>query len=277
MNDMSSKVTIIRSQNKSLGEGIREFWEYRELLYMLMVRRISVRYKQTVIGIAWVLLQPLVSMTIFSIIFGNLVKIPSDDVPYPIFCYSALVLWGLFSEGVSRSGSSLISEVQLITKVYFPRLIIPLSAVGSAWIDFVVSLFLLLPLAFIYGMRPDWGLLLIPLVMFITMVLATGVGMILASLNVRYRDFQYIIPFLIQVWLYASPVVYSVQIVPKPFLIWYYLNPMAGLLDVFRFAVTGKTAFSWLGFGWSAVSAIAIFSLGTWIFRSVEEGFADYI
>jgi hypothetical protein len=136
---MSSKVTIIRSQNKSLVEGIHEFWEYRELLYMLMLRRITVRYKQTVIGIAWVLIQPLVAMTIFSIIFGNLVKIPSDGVPYPIFVYSALVLWGLFSEGVSRSGSSLLTEAQLITKVYFPRLIIPLAAVGSAWIDFVVS------------------------------------------------------------------------------------------------------------------------------------------
>lgn len=274
---MNSKVTVIRSQNKSLGESLHEFWEYRELLYMLMVRRITVRYKQTVIGIAWVLIQPLVSMTIFSIIFGNLVKIPSDGVPYPIFCYSALVLWGLFSEGVSRSGSSLLMEAQLITKVYFPRLIIPLAAVGSAWIDFVVSLFLLLPLAFVYGMRPAWGLLLIPPVMIITMVLATGIGMILAALNVRYRDFQYIIPFLLQVWLYASPVVYSVQIVPKQFLFWYYLNPMSGLLDVFRFAATGQTTFSWFGFGWSSACAIALFAIGAWIFRSVESGFADYI
>jgi len=274
---MDSKVTIIRSQNKSLGEGIHEFWEYRELLYMLMLRRITVRYKQTVIGIAWVLIQPLVSMTVFNVIFGSLVKIPSDGVPYPIFCYSALVLWGLFSEGVSRSGSSLLTEAQLITKVYFPRLIIPLAAVGSAWIDFVVSLFLLLPLAFVYGMRPDWSLLLIPLVMAMTMVLATGVGMILAALNVRYRDFQYIIPFLLQVWLYASPVIYSVQIVPQKFLFWYYLNPMSGFLDVFRFAVTGQTTFSWLGFGWSSLCAIAIFGIGTGIFRSVEQGFADYI
>jgi lipopolysaccharide transport system permease protein len=224
---MSSKITIIRSKNQSLSDGIKEFWEYRELLYTLMLRRITVRYKQTVIGILWVLIQPLVSMTIFSVIFGVLAKIPSDGVPYPIFSYSALVLWGLFSEGVSRSGSSLIMDAPLITKVYFPRLIIPLAAVGSAWIDFVVSLFLLLPLAFFYGMRPDWSLLLIPPVMTMTMVLATGVGMILASLNVRYRDFQHIIPFLIQVWLYASPVVYSVQIVPKSLLFWYYLNPMA--------------------------------------------------
>jgi lipopolysaccharide transport system permease protein len=274
---MNSKVTIIRPQNKSFGEGIHEFWEYRELLYMLMLRRVSVRYKQTVIGIAWVLVQPLVAMTIFSVIFGNLAKIPSDKVPYPIFCYSALVLWGLFSEGINRSGSSLIAEAQLITKVYFPRLIIPLAAVGSAWIDFVISLFLLLPLAFIYGMRPTWQLLLVPPVMLMTMVLATGVGMIIASLNVRYRDFQHIIPFLLQVWLYASPVVYSVQIVPKHLLFWYYLNPMSGFLDMFRFAITGQTSFSGIGFGWSIISAIVVFILGSWIFRSVESSFADYI
>ncbi|MDX1976149.1 MAG: ABC transporter permease [Pseudanabaenaceae cyanobacterium bins.68] len=244
---------------------------------MLTLRHISIRYKQTVIGIAWVLIQPLVSMTIFTIIFGNLVKIPSDSIPYPIFSYSALVLWGLFSESISRSGASLISESKLITKVYFPRLIIPLSAVGSAWIDFVISLFLLLPLALAYGMRPTWQLLLIPLVMVVTMLFAAGVGMILAALNARYRDFQYIIPFLIQVWLYGSPVVYSVQIVPPHLLFWYYLNPMAGLLDTFRFAVTGQTNLSLIGLGWSISCAIATFSLGTWVFRAVEKDFADYI
>jgi len=244
---------------------------------MLTLRHISVRYKQTAIGVAWVLIQPLVSMTIFTIIFGNLVRIPTGGVPYPIFSYSALVLWGLFSESISRSGASLINEAQLITKVYFPRLIIPLAAVGSAWIDFVISLFLLIPLTFIYGMRPTWQLFLIPFVMVITMILAAGIGMMLAALNARYRDFQYIIPFLIQVWLFASPVVYSVEIVPKHLLFWYYLNPMAGLLDIFRFAVTGQTAYSLWGLGWSIVCAIAIFILGTSVFRSVEKDFADYI
>jgi lipopolysaccharide transport system permease protein len=264
---MSSKITIISPKGKSLGYSIAEFWEYRDLLYMLTLRRISVRYKQTVIGVAWVLIQPLVSMSIFTIIFGNLVKIPTDGVPYPIFVYSALVLWGLFSESISRSGVSLITEAQLITKVYFPRLIIPLAAVGSAWIDFVISLFLLIPLAFIYGMRPTWQLILIPLVMFVIMILSAGIGVILAALNARYRDFQYVIPFLIQVWLFASPVVYSVQIVPKHLLFWYYLNPMSGLLDTFRFAVTGQTSYSVVGLGWSIVCAIAIFSIGTSVFK----------
>jgi lipopolysaccharide transport system permease protein len=274
---MSSKITIISPKGKSLIYSIREFWEYRDLLYMLTLRHISVRYKQTVIGVAWVLIQPLVSMTIFTIIFGTLVKIPTDGVPYPIFVYSALVLWGLFSESISRSGASLINEAQLITKVYFPRLIIPLAAVGSAWIDFVISLFLLIPLTFIYGMRPTWQLLLIPFVMVVTMIFSAGIGVMLAALNARYRDFQYVIPFLIQIWLFASPVVYSVQIVPKHLLFWYYLNPMSGLLDTFRFAVTGQASYSAIGLSWSILCAIAIFSLGTWIFRSLEQGFADYI
>lgn len=274
---MNNQVTVIRAKNQSLRGALKEFWEYRELLYMLTVRRISVRYKQTVVGIAWVLIQPLVAMTIFNIIFGKLAKIPSDGIPYPIFVYSALVLWGLFSEGLNRSGASLIGESQLISKVYFPRLMIPFSAVASAWVDFVISLFLLLPLTFIYGLRPTWSLLLIPVAMSVTMVLATGLGLFLAALNVRYRDFQYIVPFLIQVLLYASPVVYSVQIVPIHLRFWYYLNPLAGLLDLFRFAVTGQTAFSWLGFGWSVMSSLIFFLLGAWVFRSVERGFADYI
>jgi lipopolysaccharide transport system permease protein len=154
-----------------------------------------VRYKQTIVGIAWVLIQPLIAMTIFNVIFGKLVKIPSQGIPDPIFVYSALVLWGLFSEGLNRSSLSLIGEAQLISKVYFPRLMIPFSAVASAWVDFAISLFLLLPLTFIYGLRPTWSLLLIPVVMVITMILTTGLGVFLAAMNVRYRDFQYLVPF----------------------------------------------------------------------------------
>jgi lipopolysaccharide transport system permease protein len=236
---MSQIVTVIRAKNQSFGDTLKEFWEYRELLYMLTLRRISVRYKQTIVGIAWVLIQPLIAMTIFNVIFGKLVKIPS--------------------------------------KVYFPRLMIPFSAVASAWVDFAISLFLLLPLTFIYGLRPTWSLLLIPVVMVITMILTTGLGVFLAAMNVRYRDFQYLVPFLVQVLLYASPVVYSIEIVPPHLHFWYYLNPLAGLLDMFRFAVTGQTTYSWLGFGWSVISSLIFFGLGIWVFRSVERGFADYV
>ncbi len=244
---------------------------------MLSLRRINVRYKQTVIGIVWVLLQPLMAMTIFSIIFGKLAKLPSDGIPYPLFAYSALVIWGLFSEGITRSGSSLLQDAQLITKVYFPRLIIPLSAVASACIDFVISLFLLLPLSYFYGLRPTWSLLLIPLVMLMTTILASGIGMILGSLSVRYRDFQHIVPFLMQVWLYSSPVVFSMEIVPRSLLFWFYLNPMTGLINLFRFAVTGETSFNLNGIIWSMSVSCLIFLLGTIVFRSVEDSFADFI
>ena len=274
---MSNKITIIRAENQSFLESIREFWEYRELLYMLTLRRISVRYKQTAIGIIWVLLQPLVAMTIFSVIFGKFAKMPSGGIPYAIFAYSALVLWGLFSEGINRASISLIEDGKLITKVYFPRLIVPLSAVGSAWIDFVISLFLLLPLTYLYGLRPTWSLLLIPPVMLVIMFLATGLGTILAALNVRYRDFQYLVPFLMQILFYSSPIVYSVEIIPKSLLFWYYLNPMAGLLGVFRFAVTGQTDFNLYGLVWSIVSTCLFFILGSLVFRSVERSFADFI
>ncbi|MGB8703256.1 MAG: ABC transporter permease, partial [Thermosynechococcaceae cyanobacterium] len=222
----SHKPIVIRPQRQRLGESLQELWEYRDLLWLLTVRQVSVRYKQTVIGVAWVLLQPLAAMAIFTVIFGNFAKLSTNGLPYPVFAYSALILWNLFSEGVSRAGTSLIADEKLITKVYFPRLIIPLAAVGSAWIDFAVSLFVLLPMTFFYGLRPTTSLLGLPLAMILTMVLAAGIGMMLAALNVRYRDFQYTIPFLLQVWLYASPVVYSSQIVPESLRSLYYLNPM---------------------------------------------------
>ncbi|KGF72806.1 polysaccharide/polyol phosphate ABC transporter permease [Neosynechococcus sphagnicola sy1] len=268
---------VIHSGNQSLSEAVQEFWEYRDLLWMLTVRQVSVRYKQTVIGIGWVLLQPLVAMVIFSVIFGYFAQLSSDDIPYPIFVYSALILWTLFSEGLSRAGTSLIADERLITKVYFPRLIIPLAAVGSAWIDFVVSLILLLPLTYFYGLRPTWSLLMLPIAMVITMVLAASVGMLLSALNVRYRDFQYTVPFLVQVWLYASPVVYSTSIVPTSIRPFYYLNPMAGLIELSRFAVTGQGSFNWLGVGISAIVSIALFIIGSTVFRWVERSFADFI
>lgn len=272
-----AKKIVIRPGKLPLAEATREFWDYRDLLWMLTVRQISVRYKQTALGIAWVLLQPLAAMTIFTIIFGYFAKLATGGLPYPIFVYSALVLWMLFSEGLSRAGTSLIADEKLITKVYFPRLIIPLAAVGSAWIDFAISLVLLLPLTYLYGLRPAWSLLLLPLAMLVTMVLSSGVGMLLAALNVKYRDFQYTVPFLIQIWLYASPVVYSTSIVPESIRPFYYLNPMAGLIELSRFAVTGQGRIPWMGLGFSVGVAIAFFLLGSTVFRQIERSFADVI
>jgi lipopolysaccharide transport system permease protein len=275
--NLGHKAIVIRPQRQQLAESVQELWEYRDLLWLLTVRQVSVRYKQTVIGVAWVLLQPLVAMTIFTVIFGYFAKLSSNGLPYPVFAYSALIMWNLFSEGLSRAGTSLIADEKLITKVYFPRLIIPLSAVGSAWIDFAVSLFVLFPLILFYGLRPSLSLLLLPIAMILTMILSAGVGMMLAALNVRYRDFQYTIPFLLQVWLYASPVVYSAQIVPESVRSLYYLNPMVGLIELSRFAVTGQGTVDLQGLGISAVAAIALFILGSTVFRWVERSFADFI
>ena len=274
---MSNKTTIIRPGNQSFLDSIQEFWEYRDLLYMLTVRRVSVRYKQTIIGLAWVLLQPLIAMVIFSVIFGNFAKLPSDGIPYPIFSYSALILWGLFSQGLTRAGTSLVSEQNLITKVYFPRLIIPLAAVGSAWIDFAISLFLLFPLICFYDLRPTWSLLLLPIAMVLTMILAVGVGILFAALNVRYRDFQHAMQFLVQIWLYVSPVVYSVSIVPESISPIYYLNPMAGLIELCRFAITGQDAPSMMGLAFSVIGTGIFFVFGLIVFRFVERSFADFI
>lgn len=268
---------MIRPGKQPLPEAIQEFWDYRDLLWMLTVRQVSLRYKQTAIGIAWVLLQPLAAMAIFTVIFGYFAQLATDGLPYPVFVYSALVLWTLFSDGISRAGTSLIADEKLITKVYFPRIIIPLAAVGSAWVDFVVSLVVLLPLIYFYGLRPTWSLLLLPVAMLITMMLSSGVGMMMAALNVKYRDFQYTVPFLTQIWLYASPVVYSTSIVPESVRPFYYLNPMAGLIDLSRFAVTGQGTVPWMGLGISMGMAIAFFLLGSTIFRQVERSFADVI
>ncbi|MBD1906675.1 ABC transporter permease [Funiculus sociatus GB2-A5] len=271
------KKIIIRPGNQSLVDSLREFWDYRDLLYILAAREVSVRYKQTVIGVVWVVLQPLMTTLIFTVVFGRFAKIPSDGIPYAIFSYSALVLWSLFSQGMERAANSIIADGNLITKVYFPRLVIPFAAVGSAWIDFAVSLFILLPLTYIYGLRPTGSLLLIPLVMIVVMISAGGVGTLLAGLNVRYRDFRYIIPFFLQIWLYASPIVYPVSIVPESLRLLYYLNPMAGLIEAFRFAVSGQGSFSGMGLGISAVTSVIIFPIGLTVFRQVERSFADFI
>jgi len=271
------KKIIIRPGNQSLVDSLREFWDYRDLLYILAAREVSVRYKQTVIGVVWVVLQPLMTTLIFTVVFGRFAKIPSDGIPYAIFSYSALVLWSLFSQGMERAANSIIADEKLITKVYFPRLVIPFAAVGSAWIDFAVSLFILLPLTYIYGLRPTGSLLLIPLVMIVVMISAAGVGTLLAGLNVRYRDFRYIIPFFLQIWLYASPIVYPVSIVPESLRLLYYLNPMAGLIEAFRFAVSGQGSFSGMGLGISAVTSVIIFAIGLTVFRQVERSFADFI
>src|SRR5262245_58799875 len=219
---------------------LKDVWRYRELLYFLIWRDVKVRYKQTAIGVGWAILQPLMTMVIFTIIFGSFAKIPSDGLPYSIFAYTALLPWNYFAQAISRSGVSLVGSASLITKVYFPRLIVPISAAVAPLVDFAVAFAILLAMMAWFGIAPTWGMLALPL--FLLLALATGlaVGLWLSALNVRYRDVGYTIPFLIQFWMYASPVAYPVSLVPEKWRLLYSLNPMAGVIESFRWALLGK-------------------------------------
>jgi len=252
-------------------------WQYRELLYFLVWREVKVRYKQTAIGAAWAVFQPLITMVIFTLIFGKFAKLPSDGLPYPIFAYAALLPWTYFSEAVTRSGASLVADANLIRKVYFPRLIIPLAAVVSPLVDFFVSFFLLLGMMAWYRIAPTWGTLALPFFLLLALATALSVGLWLSTLNVRYRDVRYTIPFLTQIWLYASPVAYSVSLVPEKWRYFYGLNPVSGVVEGFRWGLLGKEH---PDFGVMTVSTIiVILSLiaGVVFFRKMERTFADVV
>lgn len=276
---MSAPATsvLIRSGRPPLRETARELWEYRDLLGLLAWREISIRYKQTLLGVTWVILQPLVSALIFSQIFGRFVKVPSEGIPYFMFAYSGLVIWQLFHQGLDRASMSITADERLITKVYFPRLLIPAAAVASTSIDFLVSLGLMLPLAFFFGLTPGWNMLLIPLAALLSVFLSMGIGMLLAALNVRYRDFRYVMPFVLQIWLYVSPIVYPTSVIPESLRALYYLNPMVGVIELFRFSVTGLGHPSWSGVAISAASGLVMLTIGLSVFRKLERSFADYI
>jgi homopolymeric O-antigen transport system permease protein len=252
-------------------------WHYRELLYFLIWRDVKVRYKQTLIGAGWAILQPLMTMVIFTIVFGNFAKIPSDGVPYPIFAYTALLPWNFFAQALSRSGNSLVGSANLITKVYFPRLIMPLAAAVAPIVDFAIALVILLGMMIWFGIVPTWGILALPLFLFLSLVTALSVGLWLSALHVRYRDVGYIIPFLIQFWMYASPVVYPVSLVPEKWRLLYSLNPIVGVIEGFRWALlnTGNP-----DFGTMAVSGVTVIGLllgGVVYFGQMERTFADVV
>lgn len=264
------------------GRTERQYWEdlwrYRELFYFLAWRDILVRYKQTAIGIAWALVRPFLTMVVFSIVFGKLAKLPSDGVPYPILVFSGMLPWQFFSTAMSSCSDSLISSQNLISKVYFPRLIIPASAVIVSLVDFLISGFILLGLMTWYSYVPSWKILLIPLFTAIAFGAAMGVGLWLATLNVEYRDFRYIVPFLVQFGLYISPVGFSSSIVPEQWRLVYSLNPMVGVIDGFRWCILGgNTSLHWAGFMTSIVLVIVLLVSGTLYFRKMERTFADVI
>jgi lipopolysaccharide transport system permease protein len=262
---------------RSGTSGLADLWHYRELLYFLTWRDIAVRYKQAVLGVAWAVLQPVLTMVVFSVIFGELAKLPSDGVPYPLFSFAALLPWGLFSGALTRAGASVVASANLVTKVYFPRLLIPVSAVLAGLVDFLISLVVLGGMMAWYGVPFTWRTLALVPLTGLAVLTAFAVGTWLAALNVEYRDVGYIIPFLVQIWMYASPVVYSATIVPTgAWSIVYGLNPMAGVIQGFRWALLGTAPPGDLI--WVSVAVVGVLLVsGVAYFRHVERDFADVI
>ena len=254
----------------------RELWAYRELLTVLTMRDIKVRYKQTVLGAGWAIIRPFLTMVIFSVVFGQLAKMPSDGYPYPVFVYAALLPWTFFAAAISTSGQSLIGSSGLVSKVYFPRLIIPLSSVGAGLIDLLISTGILLLLMLWYGVGWTWNLLAVPLLLAAVVFAALGVGTLLSALTVSYRDFTHLTPFLVQIWMYVTPVIFPVTLVPERWQWLLYLNPMTGLVEGFRSAFLGKP-FDLAGLGISCAIIIALLFAGVMYFEKVERRFADII
>lgn len=267
---------VIRPPRKWVPVDLRELWAYRELVTSFTLRDIKLRYKQTGLGIAWAVLQPLLTMVIFTVFFGGLAKIPSDGVPYPLFVLAALLPWTLFAEGLTRSTTSMVTNANIMTKVYFPRLIMPLSSIISPLVDFAVSFIILIAMMVYYGFVPTLNILFLPVFLLLALATALGVGLWLAALNVKYRDFQYTVPFLIQIGLFASPVVYASSLVPESMRIWYGLNPMAGVIEGFRWALLGTGAPSAMVLV-SVGMVIVLLVSGMFYFRRMEQYYADIV
>ena len=282
MNDSPVQVVdlpklIIRPSKGWVPLKLKELWEYRELLYFLIWRDIKVRYKQTVLGAAWAIIQPLFTMIVFSIFFGRLAKIPSDGLPYPIFAYCALLPWQLFAHALTESGNSLVASQNLITKVYFPRLVIPISAVLAGLVDFVIAFVVLLGMMFYYGIVPTAATLTLPLFILLAVATALAVGLWLSALNVQYRDVRYTIPFLTQFWLFTTPIAYPSSLVPEGWRTLYGLNPMAGVVEGFRWALLGTENAPGPMVAVSVAVVVALLVGGLYYFRRMEKTFADVV
>lgn len=268
------KELVIRPRSGWIAIDWSELWESRELLVFLILRDIKVRYKQTVLGVAWAVLQPLFTMVIFTIIFGRFAKIPSDGLPYAVFVFAGLLPWTFFSNALSQASQSLVNQQALLTKIYLPRLFVPAAPIGGGLIDLGVSFGVFACIMFFYRSTPGWGVLALPFLVLLTAVAALGVGLALAALTVTYRDFRYVVPFMIQSWMYLSPVIYPVSIVPQE---WHWvlaLNPMAGIIDAFRSSLFGLP-WNPLTLAVSTASALILLAYGLFYFRKTERRFAD--
>ncbi|MBW4487540.1 MAG: ABC transporter permease [Trichocoleus desertorum ATA4-8-CV12] len=269
---------LIIEAGRTESQYWKDLWRYRELFYFLAWRDILVRYKQTVIGIAWALIRPFLTMIVFTIVFGNLAKLPSGGAPYPILVFAAMLPWQFFASALAECSNSLIVNSNLISKVYFPRLIVPSSAVIVSFVDFLISGIILLALMIWFNFVPDWRIVTLPLFILLAFAAAMGAGLWLAALNVKYRDFRYIVPFIVQFGLYISPVGFSSSIVPPQWRLLYSINPMVGVIDGFRWAILGGEAqLYWPGFMLSTGLVALLLLSGIWYFRQTERTFADVI
>ncbi|PZO40809.1 MAG: phosphate ABC transporter permease [Pseudanabaena frigida] len=274
----SSQKELIIEAGRTESQYWKDLWRYRELFYFLAWRDILVRYKQTAIGITWALIRPFLTMIVFTVVFGQLAKLPSQGVPYPILVFAGMLPWQFFSNALSECSNSLIGNANLISKVYFPRLIVPTSAVIVSFVDFLISGMILLGLMIWYNFVPDWRILTLPIFILISCAASMGVGLWLAALTVQYRDFRFVVPFIIQFGLYVSPVGFSSNIVPEEWRLIYSLNPMVGVIDGFRWAILGgKATLHLSGFFLSLALVFLLLWSGIWYFRKMERTFADVI
>lgn len=268
---------VVRKNETNLALKLKELWEYHELIYFLVWRDIKVRYKQTALGVTWAVLQPFLTMVVFTIFFGNLAKVPSDGVPYPIFSFAALLPWQLFANALSNSSNSLVSNSALITKVYFPRIIMPLSSIISGLVDFLVAFLVLIGMMVYYGITPTSAVYTLPFFLLLALLTSFAVSLWLSALNVKYRDVKYTIPFLTQFWLFVTPIAYPSSLVPEKWKLVYGLNPMAGVVEGFRWALIGTSGLNWYVMS-ASVTIVVVLLIGGFIyFRYMEKTFADIV
>jgi lipopolysaccharide transport system permease protein len=277
MSNSTIPITIIEPKEGWIPIDLKEVGNYRELLYFLTKRDIKVRYKQTVLGGLWAIIQPFFTMVVFTLFFGRLAKMPSDGIPYPIFVYAGLLPWTYFANAVAASGNSLVGSANLITKVYFPRLIVPAAASLAGILDFFIAMLVLGAMMVYYHVLPGMGILLFPFLVGLTFLCAVGVGLWLSALNVQYRDIRYVIPFLIQLWMFVSPVIYPVSMVKEKYQWLLALNPMGGVIKAYRASLLGHLPIDWLLLSLSTAIIFVLFIGGLYYFRRMEKIFADVV
>lgn len=276
---MEESVQVIRIERSQgwVALQLKELWAYRELLYFLIWRDVKVRYRQTALGVAWAIIQPVFTMIVFSLFFGRLAKMPSDGIPYPLFSYAALVPWTFFSHGLTLASNSLVGSANLIKKVYFPRLSVPIAAVTSGLIDFSIAFIVLLGMMLYYGIVPTLNVIWLPFLLLLTLMTSLGVSLWLSALNVQFRDVRYILPFLTQLWLFATPIAYPSSLLSEPWRTLYSINPMVGVVEGFRWALLGTKSAPGPMLIVSSLAALALLVGGAFYFRRLEKTFADVV